>query len=79
VAAYYPRKVSTVRELKHAYKSDFDVSHMNEEHEEWEEERKMYVLDMTDYILTEPDLSIVSKREERVRQRRSGQQKVRPL
>ena len=43
MAAYYPRKVSTIKDLKLAYKDDFEVDHMDEDHYEWEEERKMYV------------------------------------
>lgn len=33
-----------MKDLKHAYKDDFDVEHMNEDHEDWEEKMKMYVV-----------------------------------
>jgi len=42
LASYYPRKISTVKDLRRIYKKEFYSE--NEEHEDFEEKHKMYAL-----------------------------------
>lgn len=42
LAAYYPRKMSTLKDLRKAYSGPDDFEIPNDEHEDWEENHKMY-------------------------------------
>lgn len=76
MAAYYPRKVSTIQDLRDAYKEEFDVDVVKEEHLDWEEEQKMYDA-LIECVVMGANGLVVLRREGRVRRRRRGRRKVR--
>lgn len=75
MAAYYPRRVATIKDLQKLYAPDFET--WDDAEEDRFEKIKMFVT-LNNNWQTPTNRLAVSKREERVHLRRRGRQKVWP-